>query len=405
MGEGMQSVFYCIAQMGRKHGLLLALYVLGGLWLVQDLNLVPGLHADEAWFFVRSNAGEATKGMNDYTSGLYLHVLQAFFNLFDQELTQLRLVGVLANLLALIFALRLLHVLYPKPGFGLYFCVFLLSSPAFVIMSRMAFELTALVPVLIWSGFFYVVSGWQYQNQKFAWRLVLGGMLLGVACNTHLLALSVCVSVGCACLVVYRLTLIRGRSLLFVFLGFFVGFGPRLWALLMGQRSGKIIDIVVGQWYEVGFYQDLLSIPLILGDVLDGRLLYLRTVGGLAFPVISTPAMLLAFLFWFLWRNRSTLSFSGQDAVLVLTFLLLPFAMRSMAGHTSIRYFVFAAHLFPLAVVVLLNGMGFFNARAIVGEKLLQGVCVICVVLNVFLYKKTISQRIKKAAVRICFSL
>ncbi|MDP7038857.1 MAG: hypothetical protein QGI45_06855 [Myxococcota bacterium] len=365
----------------RKHWALLLLYVGALCWLTQDLGLVPGLHADEAWTFLRTETSD-TSGMNAYTSAFYTSCLDVFFGVAGKGIMQLRLFGVLTNVLGLFFALRLIRHLYPEKTMTFWMGALLLSSPAFVMLSRMAFELTALIPLLLWAGFFFVVSASQQREKHSILKLLLGGFLLGVACHTHLVALSVCVSVGVAWLSVHRR---QGLipSLLYVGIGFLAGFGPRIWAVLGSQRSGQILDIVLGQWGEKDFYLDLLALPLVMGDVLDGSLLYLRTVGGMAMPALPVFALLIGLLFWLLWRERARLCFSRTDAVLVLSFLLLPLVMRSFSGNTSLRYFVFNAHLLPLLLLSLLRGAGLFSAEPFLRRKFVQVMLATCVCVNV----------------------
>ena len=359
---------------------LLALYLLGLFWWSRDLALLPGLHADEAWVFLRTDFSEGS-GMNAYTSGLYGTSLNLFFGLFGKGIFQLRLFGLLLNFVALGFALALLRRLYVEKELLLAFSVLTLSSPAFGIFSRMAFELTALLPLFLWAGAFCIVSGWQQKTSRALVQLLVGGFLFGLAAHTHLLALSVVVSLFVACLSVYRRAIFV-RSLGFCLLGFVGGFLQRLLALFGSKESGAVVDVVVGQWGDVVFYQDLLALPFVLGEVLDGTLLYLRTTGGIILPVLPVAALLLFLGFWLLWKNRQDITFSRSDAVLVLTFLLLPLSMRCLAGNTSLRYFVFSAQLFPIILLLVFRGAGAFRAGFPMRRALFFGVGL-CVMMQV----------------------
>jgi hypothetical protein len=117
-----------------------------------NLDSLPGLHSDEAWFGLQARAildGKASTihGMNAHTGAIYPYVVAASFRAFGVSVLALRAVGVALNVVAL--ALLVATAAIAGRGRGLVVVVLLaLGSMLFTSEARIAWEVTALNPLL-----------------------------------------------------------------------------------------------------------------------------------------------------------------------------------------------------------------------------------------------------------------
>src|ERR1700689_2123622 len=117
-----------------------------------NLDVNPGLHADEAWFGLRaaqilSGHAATLHGMNWYTGALFPYLLTWPFRVLGISVWSLRCVGVAANLCAVCLLTALVYRLYGRL-FGMLVLALLLTSSVLVaVESRLAWEVTALNPL------------------------------------------------------------------------------------------------------------------------------------------------------------------------------------------------------------------------------------------------------------------
>lgn len=118
-----------------------------GFWWFFKLDALPGLHGDEAWAglkaneYTRSNISRFT-GMNSYTGILQPLISSSVFKILEPGVSQLRLPGVVANLIALI----VLGITFLANGMGKSLIIFLLiiaQSTLFLVSPRIAWEVNS----------------------------------------------------------------------------------------------------------------------------------------------------------------------------------------------------------------------------------------------------------------------
>lgn len=121
--------------------------------LTLDLAGFPGLHGDEAWFGlealrIQESGFTSASGMNPYTGALFPWLLAEVFRVVPPGVLALRLPGILLNTAALLI---LLVSVQRAAGLLRALLLFLLfgSSLLFLWMSRVAWEVTAVQPVLL----------------------------------------------------------------------------------------------------------------------------------------------------------------------------------------------------------------------------------------------------------------
>ena len=120
--------------------------------LTVNLDVLPGLHGDEAWVGLRARhivLGEESSihGMNGYTGAAFPYLVAASFRVFGMSVASLRAVGVALNLLTI--ALLAISAAVVGRGRGVFALLFLIGgSTLMTSKTRIAWELTACGPVL-----------------------------------------------------------------------------------------------------------------------------------------------------------------------------------------------------------------------------------------------------------------
>ncbi len=113
-------------------------------WWFYKLDVLPGLHGDEAWVGLKANEYQSKSidrlsGMTYYTGILQNLAVQCSFKIFGMGIWQLRLPGAIFNLLGLLIII--FTFIYRKLyGEGLIFVVIIASSALFVMSARIAWE-------------------------------------------------------------------------------------------------------------------------------------------------------------------------------------------------------------------------------------------------------------------------
>ena len=141
----------------RKQPLGLAVLVVTGacilLSLSAHLSTFPGLHFDEAWFGlealrIQSQGLTSAHGMRTYTGALYPWLLAEAFQVWPPGVLALRLPGALLNAGAFAVLLVAVERLGGRRSAALFALLFG-SSLLFLWMSRVAWEVSALQPLLL----------------------------------------------------------------------------------------------------------------------------------------------------------------------------------------------------------------------------------------------------------------
>src|SRR5580704_17009403 len=118
-----------------------------------NLDVNPGLHADEAWSGLHAAqilSGQATsllRGRTWYTGALFPYLLTWPFRMLGISVWSLRCFGVAANLCAICLLTALVYRLYGRLLGMLVLALLLASSALVAVESRLAWEVTALNPL------------------------------------------------------------------------------------------------------------------------------------------------------------------------------------------------------------------------------------------------------------------
>ncbi|HEY8154547.1 MAG TPA: hypothetical protein VII72_10510 [Myxococcota bacterium] len=324
--------------------------------LCLKLGEIPGFHGDEAWLLPHVRAIAAGErpldGMNAYNGALHLYALWPVFESFGYRLEVLRAAGAVAaaaTAAVLVAASRL-------PLFGgaspVWVTALLVSSPAFVLFSRFATEVTTLLPLLCFGGLLLIAHAFEARGARRAWLAGTGGMSIGLASWVHVLAAAPAVAAGLALLLFAPRRTIREPALPLAAAGFLAGFSPRLLSMLAGPGAGtwtdRLATILSGR-----FARDFAAQPGVLAGGLDGGLLYQRFVGGSWIPVLpyATGALLLVTGLR-LWRGRGQRP-ERRELALVAFVVILADLTVVLTPALSLRYFLFVFLFAPLLLAAL----------------------------------------------------
>jgi hypothetical protein len=133
-------------------GLMAALLYFNFWWLYK-LEVLPGLHGDEAWFGLQAvkygqQGVTGYQGMNNYTGILEPVMASAFFRYLGIGVIQLRIGGVIANFMALL----IFSIVYLRNGQSKALVLFLLilgQSGLYLISPRVAWEVNSFTLLFI----------------------------------------------------------------------------------------------------------------------------------------------------------------------------------------------------------------------------------------------------------------
>jgi len=151
-------------------------------WWIYKLELLPGLHADEAWVGLaavnfNSNSPEQLHAMNNYTGVLQIYFSSLSFKWLNIGVFQLRIFGVLLNAVSLILVAYFFYLNNLKRA-QIIFLLIAAQSVLFILSPRVAWEVNSFTFFLIalllvcvtklasgklprlntWAGIFFVVN-------------------------------------------------------------------------------------------------------------------------------------------------------------------------------------------------------------------------------------------------------
>ncbi len=139
----------------RKLEIVGVLVVLAGfaLLLGTNLDVSPGLHGDEAWFGLRAQqmmSGEARSihGMTAHSGALFPLLVAGSFKVFGMSVWSLRVPGAVCNVVAIGLLTWLVWNVQRRAGSAILLLLLLAGSVLVTAESRVAWEVTALGPLL-----------------------------------------------------------------------------------------------------------------------------------------------------------------------------------------------------------------------------------------------------------------
>ena len=123
------------------------------LLLGTNLDISPGLHGDEAWFGLRaqqmtSGAVRSLHGMTAHSGALFPLIVAGSLQVFGVSVWSLRVPGAACTLMAIALLAWQVWKLRPRPGSAILLLLLLAGSVLVTAESRLAWEVTALGPLL-----------------------------------------------------------------------------------------------------------------------------------------------------------------------------------------------------------------------------------------------------------------
>jgi hypothetical protein len=233
------------ASAGTRRSLLaLALALVMALFLlVPALEILPGLHGDEAWAGYRAYriAVEGMRplyGMNFYTGPLHQYILAAVLGTFGYTVSALRSPTVAASLVSVVLFFFVVRRVFGGRVASIA-TLLLVSLPFFAIYGRIATENFVINPPAALGAAFCLLKARDATGRgKLGWGFG-AGLLLAIGAWTHLIFLPVVIVLALLALAIHRLALLRSRTFHGVALGFLVGLGPRLYQMLAGVTVAR----------------------------------------------------------------------------------------------------------------------------------------------------------------------
>lgn len=255
----------------------------GAFLLLFRLADVAGLHRDEATFglFAESIQGglRPLRGyFNFYTSPIHSYIIASFFSLLGESIWWLRASGILFNMIAAAAYVDFLRRISPRAAFWALW--FLVTMPAFVVMSRIAGENYAMNPLFLFGGIWcFYVLGLKGQSK---WVSRMGFFLAGfsffLGCWNHIVFVPAAFSVGIVYLIVSRLKPAKiWATLLWFVIGVIIAAIPKLYgAAFLGYPFVPA---------DSGIQPDFRAAFLNFVYTLGGDALYIRACGRIILSV------------------------------------------------------------------------------------------------------------------------
>lgn len=165
---------------------LICIFFYFAFWWTYKLELLPGLHGDEAWSGIKAlhfntiNEVDQLTGMNYYTGIFQAVSAKIAFSHFSPGVMQMRLIGVLFNLLSLGLIWRCLVLEYSYKSAGV-FLIIIAQSGLYMTTPRVAWEVNSFTLFFLSIAFTAILRIKLYPNRKNpVWIVVfLAANLLG----------------------------------------------------------------------------------------------------------------------------------------------------------------------------------------------------------------------------------
>ncbi len=190
---------------------------------------------------------------------------------------------------------------------------------------------------------------------------VVAGVLLGLSVYSHLLAAAVVGGLGLGALAAFGWRVVIHPVALWLAAGVLAGCVPRLVSLVLAVREPKPeslaaavparatgIDTAAVWGAVLGYLGDFAYLPVFVGRLMDGDLLFLRTTGQLVLAVLPFMSLsLAAFGAMALLRRPWTIGRVDRGLIvaflasLVLTFIITPqLSLRYFALHATVAIYL-----------------------------------------------------------------
>lgn len=353
---------------------------LAALSLLSFLDIVPGLHGDEAWAGYRAHriATEGFRpsfGMNAYTGPVHQYLLAPVLQWLGYTVFALRLPTVLASLATVLLSFHIVRRVFGGRVAAIA-VLLLVSLPFFSVYGRTATETSTINPLCAAGGVLCLIIGADPLARQRRLIAALGGVLFGIGTWTHLIFVPVAIATVVAAVVVRGTALVRSRGCWAACAGFVVGLTPRLIQLAghvgiepefgLGAQVGTT-DLLAGLGRGVGARAR--EWPGLFLDALHGDLLFLRYAGEVAWP---TPAFhtTLAAATLALLAGRYRASSPPERRSLVAVLVSLPVMLGLtlvITTQNSDRYFLLPLYLVPLWFALAIDwGWQMWGARGLV---------------------------------------
>jgi hypothetical protein len=250
----------------------------------------------------------------------------------------------------------------------------LVTSPTYIIFGRFGTEVTSLVPAMIFFGLWLVVWAGRRPEQKRANVVaVAGGLIVGLATYTHVIAACVPFAIAFTVMLVQRTEFFKNLRIWLSGVGFIVGCSPLfiISTRSQGRKSfwgSKTESITSGE-----FLTDLSNLPGVILDSLNGQLLYLRFTGEIDWPVVPYVLVALGIVVGLRIISFAKVGLTRTEVIAFGSSALFIFVTFAISPRLSPRYFLY----FELATPLLVSLLASSTLRAIPSaKKLLAGVAV-----------------------------
>lgn len=313
---------------------------------------VTGLHHDEAWIILQAkkiaNGLRPLSGMTFYTGALHQYLLWPLFEVFGYTVEVLRVSSAVFNTLALFFALLIVRELHPHKRYQIEVGLLLCTFPAFITFSRFSIEVTALNPLLLFAGLFFIIKSTQSRAFLQVLLAIIGGFCFGLAAYNHLVGIVFPLALGLSALLFYRKACWSNRAAWLAFISFFISFSPRLIRIIY-HLSGP------GESDKTSFRElikDYLNLPQVLAGIWDGNLIYNQYVGqNFLWVAPYTTLAMMALLVGCIICKRTKLTRFDRAVIAFLCFSL--FLTLIITPGLSLRYFEMSVLFIPYLIIRL----------------------------------------------------
>ncbi|KKO92466.1 hypothetical protein AAW12_05035 [Sphingobacterium sp. Ag1] len=244
----------------------LLLVMITSVWLFK-LSHFPGLHGDEAWFGIRANQLDnggafSWHGMNYYSGSLQEILSAVSFKLLGKGIFQLRIVGLISNVIALLLFVRSLSLIFSNRTVAIFFLLLFAQCTSWLVYPRIAWEVTSLTLLFLSVSLWFsrkIINGNYHFYYSFAF---LGVHLLGS--YNHIIFASVPLSMFVAAI---TFSLIKHTFDIKIFVITLFNILNVVWLfLLMNYQKGYLLDVYIIP-SAIGVLFILLSESFIIGRI------------------------------------------------------------------------------------------------------------------------------------------
>jgi len=251
--------------------------------LFYKLGDISGLHRDEALTGLMAikilyGALPLQGAFNEYTSPLYYYIIALVFSLFGKSIWTLRLIGIVLNLIAGLLLIDVVRRFSPR--MALHSLWILATFPVVIVLSRTAFEQTALNPFFFFGGIWcFAVLGASQSTSTSRFGYALAGLSFGLGVWNHLVLAPALLAVTLVYLFWFKPGMQQLKRILppLIFGGFIAAI-PRLYMIIWLGRPLIPVSLYSGPASPA-------SALLNLVDTIGGDSLFARSSGEILFSL------------------------------------------------------------------------------------------------------------------------